>query len=149
MTQGDAPSGYDSRARVRDNRQVRHRATLTHGKVMPGSSEEPIVWAPSLVLTRLICAFASPTADAPTGTSDLLDCLKSLEREDTSLILMRAKGVPWKAICRHFSISRATANRRLEYLLCLIAWRLNRRPVPSTWSRRYVVNRARTLSSRP
>jgi hypothetical protein len=145
VTQGDAPSGYASRARVRDNRQVRHRASLTLGKLQ--SSEEPIDWVPTLVLACLTSAFATPTADAPTCKGGVLTCLHSLKEEEITFVLMRVKGLPWKAICRHFSISRPTANRRLEYLLSLIAWRLNGRPIPSTWSRRRLVDRARSLSS--
>ena len=134
---------------MRHNRLLRHRAILTDGSVMLRSGDEPTVWAPKLVLTRLMYAFTNPASDQPAGKDRVLDCLRFLEPGDAAFLLMRAKGVPWKAICWHFSISRATASRRLEYLLSFIAWRLNRRPIPATWSRRFLVKRMRILSSGP
>jgi len=149
VTQGDALAGYVLRAHVKHNRQMRHRASPTDGGVMLRSGDEPTVWAPKLVLTRLRCAWTNPAVDLPGGGDRGLDCLCALDPGDAAFLLMRAKGVPWKTICRHFSISRATAYRRLEYLLSLIAWRLNQRPVPAGWSRRFLVERTRVLSSRP
>jgi hypothetical protein len=70
-----------------------------------------------------------------------------LTPEDARLVRMRAERTPWKQVCREFGISRATAHRRLKYLMSVIAWRLNGRAIPSTWSRRYLLERARFLSS--
>ena len=55
----------------------------------------------------------------------------------------RADRTPWKAICWRFGISRATANRRWQYGLRLIAWRLNGRRVPAKRSRSFVVESVR------
>lgn len=41
--------------------------------------------------------------------------LRWLEKDDAGLVWLRANGKPWKQICRELGISRATANRRLEY----------------------------------
>jgi hypothetical protein len=147
VTQGDASSGYALRARVRHIRQVRHRATLPLGEVMSRSSGEPTVWAPKLVLTRMMEASPNSATGVAERTDGVLKSLQSLEREDAVFLLMRVHSVPWKAICRHFSISRATANRRLGYLLTVIAWKLNGRVIPIRWSRRYLLDRERELSS--
>jgi hypothetical protein len=94
-----------------------------------------------------MAASTHSATDAAERTDGVLKSLQSLELEDGAFLLMRARGVPWKAICRHFSISRATANRRLEYLLTAIAWKLNGRVIPTRWSRRYLLDRERELSS--
>jgi len=61
---------------------------------------------------------------------------------------MRAEGVRWRAICQRFGIARATANNRWQYALCVIVWRLDKRPLPSKWSRRFLLERARFLRAR-
>jgi hypothetical protein len=69
-----------------------------------------------------------------------------LEPEDAQLLWMKLESRPWKEICRHCGISRATANRRVEYLLSVLAWRLNHHRVPAKWSCRYLVERTREVS---
>ena len=69
-----------------------------------------------------------------------------LEADDAKLLWARAERTPWKEICWRFGIARATAHRRWEYALCLIAWRLNGRGAPSKRSRGTVVGRVRALS---
>ena len=54
----------------------------------------------------------------------------------------RATGERWKAICWQFGIARATAHRRYQYGLSVIAWRLNGRRVPGKRSKRYVITMA-------
>jgi hypothetical protein len=63
------------------------------------------------------------------------------------LVWARAERSPWKVICWRFGISRATANRRWEYGLSIIVWKLNGRPTPRNQSRRFVVERVRSMSS--
>ena len=75
-----------------------------------------------------------------------LDWLKWLEPEDAKLVWARADRTPWKAICYRFGIGRATAHRRWDYALSLIAWRLNGRPVPIKRSRRALIDRVRSMS---
>jgi hypothetical protein len=70
-----------------------------------------------------------------------------LQIEDAQLLWMRAARMPWKEICRQVGISRATANRRVEYLLSVIARKLNHQRCPAKWSRRLLVERTRILSS--
>lgn len=109
--------------------------------------EQREFWAPALVFKILRCGLVPSPTRLSTCTGEVGDCLGSLKREDKALILMRATGVPWKVICRHLAISRATAHRRLDYLLTAIAWKLNGRVVPARWSRRYLLDRERELSS--
>lgn len=70
-----------------------------------------------------------------------------LEPQDAKLVWARADGARWKLICWRFGISRATAHRRLEYALSLIAWRLNGRQVPSKRSRQHLVERVRSVAA--
>jgi hypothetical protein len=63
------------------------------------------------------------------------------------LVWARAERSPWRLICWRFGFSRATANRRWEYGLSIIAWRLNGRPALRKRSQRFVVERASSMSS--
>jgi hypothetical protein len=67
--------------------------------------------------------------------------------DDICLVGMRAEGVPWKIICTHFGISRATAHRRLQYVVAVETWRSTGRPLPASWSRRHLLGRVRFLST--
>ena len=82
-----------------------------------------------------------PAPDAIDRMEATLDWLKWLEPEDAKLVWARAERMQWKPICWRFGIGRATANRRWQYGLCLIAWRLNGRTLPSKRSRGFVVDR--------
>jgi len=70
-----------------------------------------------------------------------------LEPQDAQLLWMKVERTPWKVICQDFGISRATANRRVEYLLSVLAWKLNHQRVPAKWSCRYHIERTRDMSS--
>lgn len=87
-----------------------------------------------------------PLPDAITRMETTLTWLRWLEPEDANLVWARADGTPWKGICWRFGIARATANRRWEYALSVIVWRLNRRPIPTKWSREFLVERVRAAS---
>jgi len=76
-----------------------------------------------------------PSTDAITRMEQSLEWLRWLHGEDAKLIWARADGTPWKHICCRFGIARATANRRYQYALALIAWRLNGRNAPAKRSR--------------
>jgi hypothetical protein len=82
-----------------------------------------------------------PSAAAITRMEDALPWLQWLEPEDSKLVWMRLERAPWKAICWRFGIGRATANRRWQYGLCLITWRLNGRRLPAKPCRRFIVER--------
>jgi hypothetical protein len=88
-----------------------------------------------------------PSPDAISRIEETLGWLRWLEAEDAKLAWARAERTPWKMICWRFGIARATAHRRWQYVLSVIVWRLNRRPVPKKWSRRFLVERAKVLSS--
>jgi hypothetical protein len=87
-----------------------------------------------------------PSPQAISRMEATLPWLAWLESDDAKLVWARAERTPWKAICWRFGIARATANRRWEYAISVITWRLNRRPLPTKWSRGFVVERLRSLS---
>jgi hypothetical protein len=87
-----------------------------------------------------------PDPAAISRMEEAITWLQLLEPDDAKLVWTRAEGAPWKAICWRFGISRATAHRRWEYGLCLIAWRLNGRRPPAKRARGFVVERVRSLS---
>lgn len=84
-----------------------------------------------------------PSPAAITRMEEAITWNRFLERDDAALMWARADGTPWKEICWRFGISRATANRRWEYALSVIAWRLNGRRVPLKRSMEYVVRHTR------
>jgi hypothetical protein len=115
-------------------------------------------WTPKLVEARLsqaVSRLSQPAQHVPdtpcpyavdaTKPGGALLWLLWLEPEDARLLWMKVECRPWKEICRHCGISRATANRRVEYLLSVLAWRLNHRHAPK-WSCRYLVERTREVS---
>ena len=69
--------------------------------------------------------------------------LRWLEPQDARLVWLRANRTAWKPICWEFGISRATANRRWEYGLSVITWRLNGKRVPAKRSMDHVIQHAR------
>ncbi|GAB4119004.1 MAG: hypothetical protein Kow00104_01130 [Rhodothalassiaceae bacterium] len=87
-----------------------------------------------------------PPPDAISRMEETLEWLHWLDGEDAKLVWMRAEGKRWCDICTRFGIARATAHRRWEYGLTVILWRLEKRPLPKSWSRRYLTRRARALS---
>ena len=90
--------------------------------------------------------FDPPVRDAITRTDEVLGWLRWLEPDDARLIWARANGVPWKGIACRFGLSVRTAQRRHAHGLGVVVWRLHRRPIPSTWSRRFLLARVEALS---
>ena len=88
-----------------------------------------------------------PSAAAISRMETAMTWLSWLEPEDVKFVWARAEGARWKEICWKFGIARSTASLRWAYCLNLITWRLNRRPLSSRWSRRYLLERAKILSS--
>jgi len=95
-------------------------------------------WTPKMVEARLVEAVSMldqsnaeqfqlpcPIAVEPGASDAVLLWFLWLQPEDAQLLWMHVKGAPWKDVCQHLRISRATANRRVEYLLSVIAWKLN------------------------
>jgi hypothetical protein len=87
-----------------------------------------------------------PLPDAISRMEETLGWLRWLEAEDAKLAWARAERTPWKPICWRFGIAPATAKRRWQYALSLIAWKLNGRFVGTKTSRRAFMERARILS---
>jgi hypothetical protein len=86
---------------------------------------------------------ARPGPRAITEAEATLLWLRWLEPQDARLVWLRANRTAWKPICWEFGISRATANRRWEYGLSVITWRLNGKRVPTKRSIDHVIQRAR------
>ncbi|MET3791791.1 DUF6362 family protein [Aquamicrobium terrae] len=87
-----------------------------------------------------------PHPGAISRMEETLTWSKYLEPDDARLLWARADGMPWKHVCWRFGMARATAHRRYDYALCLIAWQLNGRQPPRKRSRGFVVERVRSLS---
>ena len=69
--------------------------------------------------------------------------LRWLEKDNARLLWLRANRAPWKAVCWELGISRATANRRWQYGIAVITWRLNGKRVPRNRSMAFVLGGGR------
>ncbi|HDP90101.1 MAG TPA: hypothetical protein ENN42_09135 [Thioalkalivibrio sp.] len=83
-----------------------------------------------------------PSPRQITQAEEAMLWLRWLESEDARLVWARVDGMAWKPICWQFGISRATANRRWQYGLAVIVWRLNGKRVPTKRSKAFVVSKA-------
>lgn len=83
-----------------------------------------------------------PSPRQITQAEEAMLWLRWLEKDDARLVWLRANGTPWKPICWQLGISRATANRRWQYGIAVIVWRLNGKNVPIKRSMDFVVRRA-------
>jgi len=77
-----------------------------------------------------------------TQAEEALLWLRWLEVDDARIVWLRANRTPWKPICWKLGISRATANRRWQYGVAVIVWRLNGKQVPQKRSIGFVVDGA-------
>ena len=68
--------------------------------------------------------------------------LRWVEKDIAHILWARANRKAWKGICWEHGISRAAANRRHEYGLAVIVWRLNGKTPPRKRSMQYVIQRA-------
>ena len=68
-----------------------------------------------------------PSPRQITEAEEAMLWLRWLEKDDARLLWLRANRTPWKPICWELGISRATANRRWQYGIAVIVWRLNGR----------------------
>jgi len=78
-----------------------------------------------------------------TEAEEALLWLRWLDKDIGQILWARANRKAWKGICREHGVSRATANRRWEYGLAVIVWRLNGKRVPKRRSMQFVVSKAR------
>tara|TARA_R110002072_G_scaffold194153_1_gene351385 strand:+ start:16907 stop:17332 length:426 start_codon:yes stop_codon:yes gene_type:complete len=83
-----------------------------------------------------------PSPRQITEAEEAMLWLRWLEKDDARLVWLRANGTPWKPICWQLGLSRATANRRWQYGIAVIVWRLNGKNVPIKRSMEFVVRRA-------
>lgn len=67
--------------------------------------------------------------------------LRWVEKGIAEILWARANRKAWKGICWHHGISRATANRRHDYGLAVIVWRLNGKVPPAKRSMDYVIKK--------
>jgi len=86
-----------------------------------------------------------PSPRQITEAESALLWLRWLEKDDARLLWLRVNGTPWKPICWELGISRATANRRWQYGLAVIVWRLNGRRVSAKASAGQVIRQAREV----
>jgi hypothetical protein len=77
-----------------------------------------------------------------TEAEEALLWLRWLEADDARIVWLRANRKPWKSICWELGVSRATANRRWQYGIAVMVWRLNGKRVPGKRSMEFVINRA-------
>ncbi|CAM4339971.1 DUF6362 family protein [Palleronia rufa] len=83
-----------------------------------------------------------PSPRQITQAEEAMLWLRWLEKDDARLVWLRANGTPWKPICWELGLSRATADRRHQYGLAVIVWRLNGKSPPTKRSMSYIVGRA-------
>jgi hypothetical protein len=79
------------------------------------------------------------STDAISRMQQTLHWLTWLEPPDAQIVWARAQRLRWKMICWRLGISRPTADRRWNYALMLIAFRLNGKPLPPNMPRRKFV----------
>ena len=84
-----------------------------------------------------------PSPRMITEAEQTLLWLRWVEQDIAQILWARANRKPWKGICHAHAISRAAANRRHEYGLAVIVWRLNGKTPPRKRSMQYVIQRAR------
>ena len=84
-----------------------------------------------------------PSPSAISRMEETITWNRFLERDDANFMWLRAEGTPWKEICHRCGISRATAHRRWDYALSVIAWRLSGRQVHHRRGRTFVIRQAR------
>jgi len=80
-----------------------------------------------------------PSPRQITEAEETLLWLRWLDPDDARLLWLRANRTQWRPICWELGISRATANRRWQYGLAVIVWRLNRKRVPGKRSMEFLV----------
>lgn len=87
-----------------------------------------------------------PSSDAITRMDEAMEWLRWLEPDDAKLVWRRAERRRWKAICVEFGMSRATAHQHWLYAMCVIAWRLNGKRVPTKRSKQHLIELVRRQS---
>jgi hypothetical protein len=86
-----------------------------------------------------------PSPTAISRMEEALAWLAWLAPTDAKIVWLKANGERWKNICWKVGLARAAANERWLYGLCAIAWRLNGWRLPTSRSKRYLINRTSEL----
>jgi hypothetical protein len=81
-----------------------------------------------------------PSPAAISRMEETLTWTHGLDPVDARIVWQRANRIRWKEIAREAGMSRKGAYERYVYALCLIACRLNRRPLSGRRSRRQVID---------
>lgn len=79
-----------------------------------------------------------PSAAAIDRMDAALTWLRWLDPDDARIVWLRASGERWKSICWKVGMARAAAHEHWLYALCVIAWRLNQRPIAIAARRRFI-----------
>ncbi len=87
-----------------------------------------------------------PSPAAITRMEETITWVQLLAPDDARLVWARAEGARWKEICWRFGIARATAHRRWQYGLSVMALKLNGQRVQTNRSQSFVVEQANKLS---
>lgn len=87
-----------------------------------------------------------PPSVAISRMEETITWVQLLAPDDARLVWARAEGARWKEICWRFGVARATAHRRWQYGLSVMALKLNGQRVQTNRSQAFVVNRASELS---
>ena len=82
-----------------------------------------------------------PSPRMITQADEAMLWLRWLDKDIGQILWARANRKAWKGICWAHGVSRATANRRHEYGLAVIVWKLNGRAVPRKRSMQFVIQR--------
>ena len=80
-----------------------------------------------------------PSPRMITEADEALLWLRWVEKDIGQILWARANRQPWKRISWHHGISRSAANRRHEYGLAVIVWKLNGRTAPRKRSMEFVI----------
>ena len=80
-----------------------------------------------------------PSPRMITEADEAMLWLRWLEKDIAQILWARANRKVWKAICWEQGIGRATANRRYEFGLAVIVWRLNGLIPPKKRSMEFVI----------
>ena len=80
-----------------------------------------------------------PSPRMITEADEALLWLRWVEKDIGQILWARANRQPWKQISWHHGISRSAANRRHEYGLAVIVWKLNGKTAPRKRSMEFVI----------
>jgi len=83
-----------------------------------------------------------PSPRMITEADEALLWLRWIDKDIAQILWARSNRTAWKGICWEHGISRAAANRRHEYGLAVIVWRLNGKTPPRKRSMQYVINQS-------